>query len=274
MRRASIALMACSWLLLAATALGEERATVTMRSGEVLSGVLVEFDAKGIWLRVNGQDRALSPNDVALIQFSDPGPAADDVRTKLAAGQPFAVLKNGVPVDGRLVDIGGNVPLLLTLRTAAGDRELNSNEVAQIYLAVPPQATAQAAAPAAQPAPARGAIRVDASRRWVDTGLRVDRGDRVAFSASGTIQFSGTPGHTSGPGGNPSVQNPDLPVSSMPVGGLIGRVGTGAPFPIGSNNEPIAMPDDGRLLIGVNDSHLEDNQGAFDVTVRRGRARR
>ena len=52
-----------------------------------------------------------------------------------------------------------------------------------------------------------------------------------------------------------------------PPGGLIGRVGTSAPFPIGSNSQPIVMPADGRLMLGVNDNEPGDNSGAFTVTV-------
>jgi hypothetical protein len=51
------------------------------------------------------------------------------------------------------------------------------------------------------------------------------------------------------------------------VGGLIGRVGVGTPFPIGSNTLPIVMPNDGRLTLGVNDNEVGDNSGYFTVAV-------
>jgi hypothetical protein len=53
----------------------------------------------------------------------------------------------------------------------------------------------------------------------------------------------------------------------MPIGGLIFRVGNGAPSSIGSNNQPIVMPADGRLYLGVNDDQFSDNTGAFVVTI-------
>ena len=271
MRRALIVFASISWLFVASAAEAEERATMTLRSGKVLTGVLFEFDAKGIWMKVDGQDQSFSPNDVALIQFSDPGPVAEDVKAKLAAGQPFAVLKNGVPVEGRLVDIGGNVPLRLTLRTSSGERELTSNEVAQVYFTAPPAAVAVAAAanPAAAQARAAGAptVKLDARRGWANTGIRVSRGDHVAFSAVGDVQFAPPPGNTSGPAGNPGVQQGNLPVPSLPVGGLIARIGRGAPFAIGSNTQPIPMPSSGPLLIGINDGDVSDNGGGLDVTI-------
>jgi hypothetical protein len=72
---------------------------------------------------------------------------------------------------------------------------------------------------------------------------------------------------SAGPDGNGELRKPTYPVPVMPVGGLIGRVGTGAPFPIGSNSQPIVMPNDGRLTLGVNDVVLQDHSGAFTVTV-------
>jgi hypothetical protein len=48
---------------------------------------------------------------------------------------------------------------------------------------------------------------------------------------------------------------------------LIGKVGNSAPFPIGSNTQPIVMPADGRLMLGVNDNDWSDNSGFFSVVV-------
>ena len=48
---------------------------------------------------------------------------------------------------------------------------------------------------------------------------------------------------------------------------LHGRVGTGRPFPIGSQQTPIRMPGSGSLQLGINDDFFPDNSGAFSVTV-------
>jgi len=58
-------------------------------------------------------------------------------------------------------------------------------------------------------------------------------------------------------------------VESMPrilAGALIGRIGNGAPFPIGTQTA-IPMPGAGQLFLGVNDDELSDNQGEFRVEV-------
>jgi hypothetical protein len=57
-------------------------------------------------------------------------------------GTTQVVLRNGQTIDGQLYDIGGTSPLKLTIKTASGDRELSSNDVARIVMARPENATA------------------------------------------------------------------------------------------------------------------------------------
>jgi hypothetical protein len=114
---------------------------------------------------------------------------------------------------------------------------------------------------------AAGEVRVEANQPWTNTGLNVRAGDFVAFRASGRINFGQGATATAGPDGNGTLRSNANPVSAMPVGGLIGRVGNGAPFPIGSNTQPIRMPGNGTLILGVNDNNLEDNSGFFSVAI-------
>jgi hypothetical protein len=58
-------------------------------------------------------------------------------------------------------------------------------------------------------------------------------------------------------------------VANAPAGSVIARVGNGAPFHIGGNTQPIVMPANGQLMLGVNDDHFPDNTGNFFVTVTR-----
>jgi len=108
---------------------------------------------------------------------------------------------------------------------------------------------------------------VNANQQWNDTGLTVKKGDRVSFQTTGQIKFGQGADQTAGPDGNGSVMNPAFPVPVVGVGALIGRVGNSAPFPIGSNTQPIVMPADGRLYLGANDNQSGDNSGAFTVVV-------
>ncbi len=73
--------------------------------------------------------------------------------------------------------------------------------------------------------------------------------------------------------GAPGERLADNPVPSATTGTLIGRVGNGQPFAIGSQTS-VQMPAAGQLFLGVNDTHLDDNDGSFQVRIQRGGAAR
>jgi len=99
----------------------------------------------------------------------------------------------------------------------------------------------------------------------------VRKGDRIVFHTTGQITFGPEAGMTAGPDGNDRWRRATYPVAAVPVGALIFKVANSAPSPIGSNAQPIVMPADGRLMLGVNDDEFGDNSGSFTVLVTRAR---
>ncbi len=110
---------------------------------------------------------------------------------------------------------------------------------------------------------AANVVQVDATHPWVDSGMTVRKGQRLSFSAEGTIQWGSRPEQVAGPEGHGAK------TGKVGAGGLIGRVGyTGKPFPIGNTRTPIAMPKSGELFLGINDFIFGDNAGSFAVTIK------
>ena len=60
------------------------------------------------------------------------------------------------------------------------------------------------------------------------------------------------------------------PAPAVPAGALLGRIGDGSPFGIGTQTQPLPMPASGRLMLGINDNNVGDNSGAFTVVVSGG----
>ena len=86
---------------------------------------------------------------------------------------------------------------------------------------------------AAPPDTPAAKVTVDAAHPWIDTGLNVSKGERLSFTAVGTIQWGSQPGQVAGPEGH------DARAGKLGKGGLIGRVGmTGKPFAIGNTKTP------------------------------------
>jgi Ca2+-binding EF-hand superfamily protein len=102
--------------------------------------------------------------------------------------------------------------------------------------------------------------------RWMDTGLYVYAGDRVRFQASGTVRMSNNEGDTSGPGGSNRLAT-DAPLPERPAGALIARVDTRGPIFVGNRTTPIPIGYTGRLYLSVNDDHLADNTGQYNVQI-------
>ena len=246
----------------------QETATLALRNGERPSGELIDMGAGGFILRINGQDRQFPTSEVAAVEFVV-GPLPAAAQAKINAGQPVVLMRNGQVLDGRLADVGGTHPLRLTIDTPGGSRDFNSSDVAQVRLAPlnnPTPAAQAATAPAPIPA---GAINVPANQGWTNTGIPVLRGQRISFNAQGDIMIS--PTASSGPDGSPAVTSPTVryPLQGVPAGALIGRVGNSAPFPIGRNTQPITMPANGPLMLGINDDILNDNSGSYSVSLSR-----
>jgi hypothetical protein len=262
-----------------------ERATFILTSGERKSGAVV-FHTPARENLINGQlnlgndqggpELSFPVGDVAVIDFAGGQPAPTELAQVPASGQ-FLALRNGQGQTGTLVNLV-NGDTVVWKNDAGQTQQYAIGDVARVYLN--PQAArtafnytgpaANAVGTSGTAAPvAPGTVQVPANQAWTDSGLTVKKGDRVSFNATGQIAFGQSPGQTAGPDGNGDVRGPQFPVPVMPVGGLIGRVGAGTPFPIGSNTQPIVMPADGRLMLGVNDNELGDNSGAFAVVVRK-----
>ena len=115
--------------------------------------------------------------------------------------------------------------------------------------------------------PIRLRVRADsAANGWTDSGLMVRRGQRLRITASGRVSLGG--GVFSTPTGLPRQPDRDKLMRDQPTGALIAVIGDDNDdfIFVGASREFIAQRD-GRLFLGVNEGNLNDNSGAYDVTV-------
>jgi Ca2+-binding EF-hand superfamily protein len=130
---------------------------------------------------------------------------------------------------------------------------------------------------AANPAPGAGAravatsgqiVRVDPKQRWTDSGIDVQAGDRITFDAEGSLELSTGGDDASTPAGARSGRRaPNAPLQQELAGGLIARIGDSTPLFIGAQRTINRAPVSGRLYLGVNDDHLDDNSGEYRVSI-------
>ncbi len=119
-------------------------------------------------------------------------------------------------------------------------------------------------------------VTVPAIDGWFDTGKHVQADQYLIFVASGiTNLWDGKPKNDSTPGG----EHPDGQVhichtsndqtclmNDVGYGVLIGRIGGGEPFKIGTNREILASVS-GKLDLAVNDHYSPDNSGVYEATI-------
>src|SRR5512139_3411359 len=133
-------------LAYAGAAQAQENATLLLRSGETISGQLIDMGGVGFTIRVSGQERQIPTGEVAVIDFTG-NPSTTDW-SKISAGQQLIVLRDGQTIDGQLYDISGTTPLKITLRTSSGEREFSSGEIGRIVLSKPTSAVGTSGAAA------------------------------------------------------------------------------------------------------------------------------
>ncbi len=108
---------------------------------------------------------------------------------------------------------------------------------------------------------------VDSSVRWTDTGIDVRAGQTLVFDSEGSIRLSDNAGDSAVASGAQSGRRAaNAPVGNAPAGALIARIGNGAAVMVG-DRRALRAPRSGRLYRGVNDDHLADNEGSYNVTI-------
>jgi len=276
----TVVLVACAGLSTLAAA---ERATLILTNGERRSGEVVArgenlatFTDGQLRLIEAGNEQAIPIDQVAVIDFTG-GTASTLELSRVApqAGGQTAVMRSGHAQAGRFVNIIRGDTLLWE-NDKGQQEQYPLRDVSRVYLN-PSSARSvynnerEGRAPVAFGTSGQlpgATITVPANQAWIDTGITVNQGDRVAFRASGEITYGRSPGQTATPDGG-ADRRPNYPDPSVPVGALLGRIGNGAPFAIGSQTQALGMPGSGRLMLGVNDNEIADNGGAYTVVVTR-----
>jgi hypothetical protein len=249
----------------------QENVTLILKSGERLSAQLIDHGGVGFTVKVNNEERRIPTNDVAVIDFTGRNLTNDDWN-KVTGGNHIAVLRSGQTVSGQFYDIGGTTPLRITMKTADGERDLQSSEVATIILGrtdAAVAATSGSGTTGSAPS-AGGAVVVNGNQQWTSTGLTVRKGERLTFNTSGEVRLSSTGDDVAQPAGATSGRKvAGAPMPNQIAGALIGRIGTnGQPFGIGNLNS-VVVPETGMLFLGINDDHVADNSGEFRVQITR-----
>jgi hypothetical protein len=269
--------------------------TFVMKNGERIAGTFSYNHTDHYQLIVNGRERDFPSDDIAMVAFVAGDPSEREISMLPDSENPpeldrhTLVLRSGEAIRGKIYDFRDGT-LIMDIR-ADDRRTYKFGDIARLYISAPgARAVFKASEPRSRTPDARIAdqiqrggvrrggggdvvagqtrIRVEGNVAWTDTGILVNTNDQVRFTATGEVKIDA--GNMAGPAGRAGASSREVyPVRNTAPGALIGRVGDGRPFAIGSNTEPIVMPASGTLFLGINDNHVPDNGGAFEVRVQR-----
>jgi hypothetical protein len=110
---------------------------------------------------------------------------------------------------------------------------------------------------------------VSAEQRWVNTQVNLEAGETVQITAEGEVSLEDGEGDESTPDGYDSCESAIWGKCSLEGAGwgiLVGKVGGGSPFVIGSASQ-ITAQESGCLQLGINDTYYDDNAGGYTVTI-------
>ncbi len=267
----------------AGLAAAQEQATVLKRDGTRVTGKFEAWNrnTNTLYLRVSlGDQRVIPFGDAIVVEV---GGNADNLpanELEAARGSDhILVTRSGEVLRGQLGNIEGgegsgqeDAPRMVTFKPASGnERRIPFSDVRRLYLGnAPASLNTQGATTRAEPeAPTpAGAVRVGGDAGWVSARITVRRNDRVQFTSSGQVQLSADADDKASPAGSLKGRySPSAPAPTLLAGALIGRIGNGPPFAIGDQTAALPMDAAGPLFLAVNDDHVNDNQGAFTVTV-------
>ncbi|WP_341996356.1 CHAT domain-containing protein [Microbacterium sp. LWH7-1.2] len=117
-----------------------------------------------------------------------------------------------------------------------------------------------------QPSTAELAVPLDVD--WVDVGLYCTLGDEFVIEVTGRGWLDETADSQIGPDGLPAGERPEARVlPDANTGAVIGRLDTTPErFPVGTGTTYVC-PAQGGLMLGINDTDLENNSGEFGAVV-------
>jgi hypothetical protein len=117
-------------------------------------------------------------------------------------------------------------------------------------------------------------VNVVVTQAWTDTGLTVNSGQKLTITAKGSMDYwtGGCPSTHNcnvSPDGTSGCSSPATsPALGLRCNSLIGRIGTGVPFEVGSNLT-LTVPSgvSGELFLRVDDNNLSDNTGSWTALI-------
>lgn len=261
--------------------------TIRLKDGSIIKGKIVSFgDGKFTILIGDGaRQRQMSffADEIDSIEFdSAPLPTSSTNKTTLPVYKNTSAQKDTEtkpttqPTPSKSVIITDKTTQPTTNTTPSNTNQSNPNAV------ITPTVTNTSNNPTSTNNSPTTPVKTDASTKpivlsvkvladntangWSNSGWVVKKGQRIRVTGKGQVNLGN--GRFSSAAGISSLPDKDKLVPAEPTGGLIAVIGddNNEFIYIGASREFVAQRD-GALFLGINEGNLNDNSGAFDVSI-------
>lgn len=267
--------------------------TIRLKDGSVIKGHIIGFREGQFTVLIGDGTRSRQmtffSDEIDAIEFDSAATSA--VRTNNPTSVTLPVKPNASQVSTANPNNTSNDTRIIVGRNDNNNQpNVNSNNQPQPQtvsssqpqtVSVPTVATQPTPQPTVQPAnsnppqnnsrpkPIQLNLKVladNTSNGWTNSGWVVRKGQKIRISSTGRVSLG--KGNYTTPSGIASLADKDKLMQTQPTGELIAVIGDDNNdfIPIGTSKEFIATRD-GALFLGINEGNLDDNSGAFDITV-------
>lgn len=258
----SLCLIALFWLLGPISALAD---TIKLKDGSVYKGKVTGYSQRKftivIYVGSSSSQHVIPVDEIESVEFdaNDTGAprAGSPVTNTDSSAARSEKLRTETPRDTQPNLRASEPPTPLPKNTATkvpASGEVSDNESRSPGAGEPAGLVAEKE------------VKVAAAADWTSTEIRVQRGQRVAVTASGEVELGNN--QRSGPNGITLNDSRKLLLSS-PTGALIAVVGDDNDdfVFVGVGGEFVATHS-GVLFLSVNEGNLKDNNGSFSAKVK------
>jgi PA-IL-like protein len=237
--------------------------TIRLKDGSIIKGKIVNFTGGQFTVVFGDGSRQRKMNfyadEIESIEFDATSMPVSSVKTVTQLPVKSNSQTNNNPVtNSPKTDTNNSVIIPATNNTSSNTTTNNTTTNPPYTNQVPNTAK-----------PVQLSVKVladNTANGWTNTGWVVKKGQKIRISGKGSVSLGN--GNYSTPNGLSSIADKEKLMQDKPTGGLIAVIGddNNAFIFIGETTEFIAARD-GSLFLGINEANLDDNSGAFEVSI-------
>jgi PA-IL-like protein len=241
--------------------------TIRLKDGSVVKGKVLGFKDGQFTVLIGegGRQRQMSffAEEIDKIEFDTLIVAKPSTTTQAEVATPSPAPKTNYPTNQNVIIVGGNRNPSTTATTpkpTETPKSTNSN----VSSGGDSMGTSSSKP---KPVVVNSLVLADnTSNGWKNSGWVVKKGQRIKITGSGRISLGN--GRYSTPEGVSSIADATKLKKDEATGALLAVIGDdNNDFIFVGNSREFVAQRDGVLFLGINEGNLDDNSGAFNVTI-------